>query len=66
MSKWETYRAEGNGGSGQADQTAIPGMRLVDSIGIFNAELLDDILNLEPLLCNTQLSDDPLKTMPSS
>jgi len=37
-----TYRAQGDGGGGQADEAAVAGVGLVHGIGIVVAQLMDD------------------------
>lgn len=55
-----THRSECNASRGQANQTAIPRMRLIDSKGILYTELLNDILNLLPVLDDDKIPYHPL------
>lgn len=57
-----TYGAEGNSGSGEAYETAIACMRLVDGIGKVVAELVEDSLNPGVVLVGGELADHPLKS----
>jgi hypothetical protein len=58
-----TYWTECNGGGGKAYEAAISGMRLVNSVGIVIAELVEDLLNLLLLAGGAQLPDDPFQPM---
>lgn len=51
-----TYRAQGNGGSGQANKAAIARM-LVDGISILVTELVEDGLNGSGILGGDELAD---------
>ena len=55
-----TYRAKGNGGGGQAYQTSVSCMRLVDGISKIIAELIEDSLDPGVVLVGDELADDTL------
>lgn len=57
----EAHRAEGYGGSGQADESSIPSVGLMDSIGILVAQLVKNGGNLVIVLCSSKLAYDPLE-----
>lgn len=55
----DTYRAEGDGGSGQADQPSVPGMGLMDGVGKVITELVEDGLNPQVVLLSDKIADEP-------
>lgn len=61
--KTRTYRTQGNGSSGQADQPTVAGMGLVDSVGIVVAQLVENGLNFGVILFGNYLANDALKTV---
>lgn len=61
MVEEQTYRAKCNGGGGEADQASITGVRLVDSIGILIAQLIEDGLDPRVVFGHDQLTNDPLE-----
>jgi hypothetical protein len=52
------YWAEGNGGRGQANEAAIPRVRLVDSICVFVAKLMYNLRYPVVILCSECISDE--------
>lgn len=52
------YWAKGNRGSGQANEAAIPGVGLVDCIGVFVTELVDNLGYPVMILCSERISDE--------
>lgn len=56
-----TYWTEGNSSGCQADQTTVPRMRLVHSVGVLIAELLENIVNALIVFYAHELSNDALK-----
>ena len=55
------YRSQGDRGCRQSYETTIPGMWLVDCIGIIVAELFDDLADFVVFLVRTCVSHEPLK-----
>jgi hypothetical protein len=55
------YRSQGDRGCRQSYETTIPGVWLVDCIGIIVAELLDDLADFVVFLVRTCVSHEPLK-----
>jgi len=52
------YWAQGNGGGGQANEAAISGVRLVDSVGVFVTELVHNLGYPVVVLCGECISDE--------
>lgn len=56
------YGAESNGGGGEANQTAIAGMWLVDGVGILVAERIEDGLDAGKVLDGDEIADLALES----
>jgi len=55
------YGSEGDGGSSKADETAVAGMRLMDSIGVVVAKLFENVVYALEILGGYEIADDPLE-----
>lgn len=56
-----TDRSESNGGGCKADQATVASMRLVDSVGILVAELIEYRLDPVVILTGNKLPNDSFK-----
>jgi hypothetical protein len=56
-----TYRPQGYRGSGQPDEAAIAGVRVMDGVGIFMAELVHNLLDAVKVSHGQGLSDQRLE-----
>jgi hypothetical protein len=57
----QTYGAQGDRGGSEANKTTVAGMREVDGVGIFVAQLLNRLADLVVFFGSASLSDEPLK-----